>query len=276
MLEGLLQDFMSLVEEKKIEIYNEFSLQHELGIFLRENLKEYKVEFERNVKFFGLQGTTKHEIDIVIYNKKEKYAIELKHPLNGQHPEQMFSFIKDICFMEELEKLGFNKTYCLTVVTDKNFYSGEKKDGIYSFFRGGKIIKGKICKPTGKKDELLEVKNEYAIKWQGKDIKYYIIQIGENSMKNKEKKYKYMDMAEVIRDYLISFQGTKKIVRLTAKEARQLDGMDNYAANTCYNNVCRAMEYVAEEYVYGNVVTGTEKGKGNSTYALDYEVDRLK
>ena len=35
------------------DIYNEFSLQHELGIFLREKLKTFKVEFERNVKFFS-------------------------------------------------------------------------------------------------------------------------------------------------------------------------------------------------------------------------------
>ena len=33
-------------------IYNEFSLQHELGFYLREELKSFKVEFERNVKFF--------------------------------------------------------------------------------------------------------------------------------------------------------------------------------------------------------------------------------
>lgn len=180
MIKELLQDFMSLVETQKIEIYNEFSLQHELGIFLRENLKDFKVEFERNVKFFGLKGTTKHEIDIVIYNIREKYAIELKHPLNGQHPEQMFSFIKDICFMEELEQMGFNKTYCLTVVNDSKFYSGDKTDGIYSFFRNGEIIKGKIRKPTGRKDEELEVKNEYVVEWQGnKNLKYYIIQMGE-------------------------------------------------------------------------------------------------
>lgn len=43
-------------------------------------------------------------MDIVIYNESEKYAIELKYPQNGQYPEQMFSCVKDIKFMEELRK----------------------------------------------------------------------------------------------------------------------------------------------------------------------------
>ena len=74
-IQKLLNDFMTLVGIGEIEIYNEFSLQHELGIFLRANLTGYKVQFERNTKFFGVQGTTKHEIDIVIYNDLERYAI---------------------------------------------------------------------------------------------------------------------------------------------------------------------------------------------------------
>ena len=64
---------MSMIEDNQIEIYNEFSLQHELGIFLREQLPNYKVQFERNTKDFGIKGTIKHEIDIVVYNDKEKY-----------------------------------------------------------------------------------------------------------------------------------------------------------------------------------------------------------
>lgn len=48
----------------------------------------------------------------MIYNNSEHYAIELKYPLNGQYPEQMFSFVKDIKFMEEMKELGFNEAYC--------------------------------------------------------------------------------------------------------------------------------------------------------------------
>lgn len=93
-------------------------------------------------------------------------------------------------------------------------------------------------------------------------------------MSENKKEYKFLGMAEIIRDYLQSFIGTESIVRLTAKEARKLDGMDEFANNTCYNNVARAMEYVAENYVYGKQVPGTERGKGNSTYAFDYELNR--
>lgn len=34
---------MALVEDGEVEVYNEFSLQHELGIFLRANITGYKV-----------------------------------------------------------------------------------------------------------------------------------------------------------------------------------------------------------------------------------------
>lgn len=177
-IDKLIPEFMALVENGKVEVYNEFSLQHELGIFLRANLTGYKVQFERNTKFFGIQGTVKHEIDIVVYNDSERYAIELKYPLNGQYPEQMFSFVKDIKFMEELKEYGFTTTYCLTLVEDKNFYSGQKQDGIYAFFRGEAPVHGEIKKPTGKKDDEVCVKGKYRVSWRiCADKRYYILEI---------------------------------------------------------------------------------------------------
>ena len=176
-LKSLIEEFMKLIAEDKIEVYNEFSLQHELGIFLREKLAGYKVQFERNTKYFGISGTAKHEIDIVVYNDTEKYAIELKYPLNGQYPEQMFSFVKDIKFMEELKAAGFQDTYCLTLVQDKSFYSGQKQDGIYSYFRGQEPIHGEIRKPTGKKDEMIRVVGNYIITWvECENYKFYLLE----------------------------------------------------------------------------------------------------
>lgn len=60
----VLQEFM----KNKIDInhiYNEFSLQFELGYFLRN--KGYNVFFEKNVKDYGFNkaGTYKSEIDLV-------------------------------------------------------------------------------------------------------------------------------------------------------------------------------------------------------------------
>lgn len=169
---------MKAIQTGEVVVYNEISLQHELGIFLRNALPNYKVEFERNIKFFELSDTIKKEIDVVVYNNDEKFAIELKHPLNGQYPKQMYSFIKDICFMEELKKYGFDNTYCLTLVKDKNFYSGEYTDGIYAFFRAGKTIKGTIEKPTGKDIPSISLSNEYDISWKPcNDMRYYILEI---------------------------------------------------------------------------------------------------
>ena len=179
MIKRLLYEFMTIVENEQVDIYNEFSLQHELGIYLREKLPGYKVQFERNTRFFGISETLKHEIDIVIYNDIEKYAVELKYPVNGQYPEQMYSFVKDIIFMEQLANKGFNATYCLTLVKDPKFYSGQKMDGIYAFFRGNKLLCGKIKKPTGNSEEIIEVSRTYSVNWEGnrKQFKYYIVDI---------------------------------------------------------------------------------------------------
>ncbi len=180
-LKKLIESFWKYYKENSIEIYNEFSLQHELGIFLRNKLPNYKVQFERNINYFyNHENTIKKEMDIVIFSQdyKEKYAIELKYPKNGQYPEQMFSFIKDIKFMEQLKELGFNRTYVMTVVDDHNFYSGQYGDNIYKFFRGNETIHGIISKPTGSKDEKIEINGEYIIYWSGIDnYKYYLVEI---------------------------------------------------------------------------------------------------
>ncbi|CAM2933626.1 hypothetical protein B0183_04815 [Glaesserella parasuis] len=194
-IESLVNDFFSYLKYKEdIEIYNEFSFQHELGIFLREKLnennKDYKIQFERNVKDFGYipkDKNEKKEIDIVILNKyenDEKYAIELKfaNATNGQYPEKMFSFIKDIHFMETVkaECKGFVRNYCITIVEDENFYKKKGKiDGIYAYFRNGKQITGDIEKPTGKEKYSISLKETYQIIWQkfGENKKFYIVKI---------------------------------------------------------------------------------------------------
>lgn len=174
----IIYNFFSCVENESIEIYNEFSLQHELGIYLRQNISNYKVQFERNTSFFNIFGTIKHEIDIVVFNSQEQIAIELKFPLNGQYPEQMFSFIKDIRFMEQLKENGFSKTYCITVVRDRLFFEGNRIDGIYSFFRNRNIITGTIAKPTGSKNEEIIINKEYSVLWQEcGNNHFYIISI---------------------------------------------------------------------------------------------------
>lgn len=183
-LDMIISNFFERVQIDRIEIYNEFSLQHELGIYLRMALPTYKVQFERNVSFFTLaKQTIKKEIDISIFSEdmNEKYAIELKCPLNGQYSEQMYSFVKDIKFMEQLKESGFNKTAAVTLVSDRPFYEGKQNIGIYNYFRGEKLVCGDIYKPTGqnKNDEFITILGEYDIDWieLNEERKFYIVEI---------------------------------------------------------------------------------------------------
>ena len=93
----------------------------------------------------------------------------------------MYSFIKDIKFMEQLKESGFKKTYCITVVDkeSKPFYKGQKTDGIYQYFRDNKNITGKIYKPTGENKNIhyIDIENNYDIKWREKLDKWMIYTI---------------------------------------------------------------------------------------------------
>lgn len=168
-LAALVTKFVDSVSSNEIEIYNEFSLQHELGIFLRAELPGYMVQFERNIEYFGQSkpAFTKRELDIAVFSKDRaelKYAIELKYPRNGQHPEQMFSFCKDIAFVEELKAAGFSRTALLIFADDRLFYSGSG-EGIYGFFRTGRPITGRIEKPTGTQKQHVTIKGSYGVSW---------------------------------------------------------------------------------------------------------------
>ena len=52
----IIDSFVTEIKSKTIEIYNEFSLQHELGFFLRNKIDNKMVQFERNVIYFGLNN----------------------------------------------------------------------------------------------------------------------------------------------------------------------------------------------------------------------------
>jgi len=178
----ILQAFSLAIKTGKVEIYNEFSLQHELGIYLRNNIPNKLIQFERNVSYFGFNKSqfTKKEIDIVIFSRDEKkldIAIELKFPKNGQYPEQMFSFCKDIKFTEELKRAGFDKTYVVIFADDRLFYSGNQ-NGVYGFFRGGKSLQGVVVKPTGNKKLEINIKGNYQINWNNVSgtLKYTVIE----------------------------------------------------------------------------------------------------
>jgi hypothetical protein len=178
-----IQSFFRQVESGSIEIYNECSLQYELGIFLRSAAGDgpQKVQFERPVGFFGLSrpGFVKKEIDLVLFSpdQADRIAIELKFPRNGQVPEQMFSFCQDIAFVEQLVASGFRAGFFVAAVDDPLFYRG-RADGIYSYFRGGAPLQGRIMKPTGRRDETVDVCGQYTVEWRDAGpLRYACIQV---------------------------------------------------------------------------------------------------
>jgi hypothetical protein len=179
----VITSFAKEVATHKVEVYNRgFSLQHELGIFLRSCFSADKVQFERNVSYFGFdkQDFIKREIDISIFSPNRsilRHAIELKFPRNGQYPEQMYSFCTDIVFIEQLKTIGFQSTFLVIFADDPLFYRGGG-DVPYCFFRQGRSLHGVVRKPTGKKDSHILLGGQYQITWNPVrgDLRYTIVE----------------------------------------------------------------------------------------------------
>jgi hypothetical protein len=176
--------FVEAVGSGAVEVCNEFSLQHELGVYLRSNLDQCRVQFERNVSHFHLAKTDfeKKEIDIAITctpSGDPFSAIELKYPRNGQVPESMFSICEDIAFLEQLVWAGFESAYFLAVADDGLFYSGSDA-GIYGLFRSCRPITGRIRKPTSAKDKEINIKGSYNATWLpiSLDRRYCLVRVG--------------------------------------------------------------------------------------------------
>lgn len=92
--------------------------------------------------------------------------MELKFPVNGQFPEQMFSICKDIRFLEQLINAGLTECcYEIVVVNSHNFYNDEGGGDIYEMFRKNKVLTVKVVKPTGQMDEEFILDNDYQLEW---------------------------------------------------------------------------------------------------------------
>ncbi len=176
--------FFDLVRSNDVEIYNEFSLQHELGIFLRSSAPApAKIQFERPVEFFQPRCAKyeKKEIDISAFtpDHSDRVAVELKFPRNGQYPEQMFNACCDIAFLEQLVRGGFSAGVFVMLADDPLFWNGRDVDGIYAPFRAGSPLAGTIPKPTGKSNRAISIRGHYPIEWRSvKDrLKYCVVEV---------------------------------------------------------------------------------------------------
>lgn len=183
-------------------VYNEVSLQHELVDFLKNRLAEintkydYYIKFEKKVRFQRKNISGKSEIDIVIietqkgdYKPERKYAIELKYPRNGEYPNQLKKFYRDIQFMKQVkEDMKYYKTYCLVLVEQNPFYletslkiKNKENELYYNMFRENKEIKfeNKIYKLQWHKLEKIDRLNNIRFEDEVERIKktrYYIIE----------------------------------------------------------------------------------------------------
>lgn len=192
-LKTYIDEFMNSSIICDDNIYNEFSLQHELGIFLRFKLESqgFKVKFEKNVDEFKeseKKDFVKKEMDLVVLNKSknEKFAVELKFPTNGAHSKRMYDFIKDIKFMEQVKyDLNFTKTFCLCVVNSEKKGDGFRlgkvcSNDIFKYFRGSKPSKIKELIKMSKKNKSFDIKDEHQIEWihvGESNFWYYLIDI---------------------------------------------------------------------------------------------------
>ena len=198
---------------------NEFGMQFELGIRLRNALAQngfaaqgYKVYFEKNIKNICCKNnwkyyndTLKKEIDLLVAKTssgqlEELYAIELKFPRNGQYPEQMYSFVKDLAFIAQLRgNYNFKACWSVVLVDDDNFCKTTNRkttNAIYTYFREDrkvgdnlKKIGGVIKKPTGQYKYpvppfiTIPIGYEKTVQWMPikrinqSNLHYYIIQV---------------------------------------------------------------------------------------------------
>ena len=92
----------------------------------------------------------------------------------------MFSFCKDIAFLEQLVRAGFESAYFLAVADDALFYSGSDA-GIYGLVRSCRPITGRIRKPTGAKDKEIKIKGSYNATWLpiSLDRRYCLVRVGK-------------------------------------------------------------------------------------------------
>ena len=184
MNDSLIQEFFKEVASGRIEIYNEFSLQHEFGIYLRRTMPAgFKVQFERPISYFHIPTKlSKTEIDISIFRspRSEMEAVEFKFPRAGRTPESMFDTCKDIQFVEELKSSGFVGGAAILVADNSDFYQPKQvTDGIYQYFRHGRTLTGQISKPTGDKNQYVNIQGSYEIHWHTVmgDLKYAALQV---------------------------------------------------------------------------------------------------
>jgi len=165
MIDSIIK-FLQSPPEDAGPIYNERSLQLELGYFFRR--EKLKVQFERPFHIGRPKGSTKQPktyLDLFVAGQTANMAVELKVPLNQRHPETLYDYCADLEFVESLMRNGACEFgACLLVTDDPTFWrdSGRGSE-IHNFFRRkGEVLTGVISKPTGARDSCVVLTGAYS------------------------------------------------------------------------------------------------------------------
>ena len=165
-----INSFFAYLEENDIKANDENSLKYELGIFLENNLPDYRVDLSKNVaRYIGKhEDIVKHRVDIAIISKKDnkKYAIQVSYPTKAVMADEMFKMVQNINYAEQLKVYGFDMAYVLGV-SEKTKYCVGEYSGVSRYFRNNKTMHGKIYKTKkhSKDDKFYKVKGRYTVKW---------------------------------------------------------------------------------------------------------------
>ncbi|RYD59213.1 MAG: hypothetical protein EOP60_02405 [Sphingomonadales bacterium] len=161
-----IENFFASPPSDAGQIANERALQLELACHFRS--LGWPVRFEVGLLAPRLSGSTlkpKLNLDLLVEVEGKRVGIELKVPLNGQHPETIYSFCADIEFLESIKRsnqvdLGF----CLMATSDRVFWTDSGRgSAIHNQFRAiDGLLSGIIPKPTGLRDSCVALAGSYA------------------------------------------------------------------------------------------------------------------
>ena len=181
-----------------LENFNEKSLQHNLGQYIKERLgKDYCIQYERNIEYFkripGVKCLSKKEVDITIldrndllHNKRNAmplYVIEIKYlkaysqnfsERTAYSPQSLYECLYDIQFIEDCKIRGIDGISLILCDDDKihsaNIGKVRKYKTIASIFRSGGHIDSEIAEQINEDDnnnkyKKIRVFNKYLLKW---------------------------------------------------------------------------------------------------------------
>jgi len=189
-----IEGFFDFARKNDLEIYNEFALQFELSFYLRETLgKGFKINLERNISYLGLQNDlVKKEIDILVLDDiaslNNVIVVELKAIIdqNTTRPINIFNWVKDLKFLEQLKSAGVGKCYSLFVTNNEKLwtetfkYRSNTKLRLLPDFRSRKIYGTYSTHATpNKNNKTISLDSEYTFKWKKfvREQRYFLIEI---------------------------------------------------------------------------------------------------